>query len=330
MSYRVVVNAKHAKREEAIRETVALITRELSKAEQRITSSSSTFHLDTGQIVQAIEEGQQWTSTQVVTAFIKPAIRAQDETNCITEVMFSDALRTASELDGHFTTTKELEAWTIAWRPDQFQRPHLPAKYVKLETSLWSKPMSLKIWQTSNVRTHRGTQPRTLPMRSTSVVGLVKEKARFWRWVEIQYWRQYEDSGAFLWTVRSQTGFRKGQLTRNSGAFTLSADPNPGFKSIPTVSGSMTRTTEDIKIASRVVFGKTVNHSSAPVPYCEVKLGRKSKFGYYFDDGMARITPACHRAGCETVEVLRKQGHEHIELGLPSLGRCPRHSYLSH
>lgn len=37
-----------------------------------------------GQIVRAIKGGQ-WTSTQVVTAFIKSAVRAQDETNCITE-----------------------------------------------------------------------------------------------------------------------------------------------------------------------------------------------------------------------------------------------------
>lgn len=36
------------------------------------------------QIVRAIRRGQ-WTSTQVVTAFIKSAIRAQDETNCVTE-----------------------------------------------------------------------------------------------------------------------------------------------------------------------------------------------------------------------------------------------------
>ena len=45
MSYKVVVGAKRAKREEAIRDTVALTTRELSKEEQRITSSSGTFHL---------------------------------------------------------------------------------------------------------------------------------------------------------------------------------------------------------------------------------------------------------------------------------------------
>ena len=80
----------------------------------------------------------------------------------------------------------------------------------------------------------------------------------------------------------------------------------------------MARTVEDIEIASRVVFGKSANYSSAPVPYREVKLGRRLKFGYYFNDGMARTTPACRRAVSETVEALRKHGHKCIEFELPS------------
>ena len=80
----------------------------------------------------------------------------------------------------------------------------------------------------------------------------------------------------------------------------------------------MARTVEDIEIASRVVFGKSANYSSAPVQYREVKLGRKLKFGYYFNDGMARTTPVCSRAVSETVEALRKQGHECVEFELPS------------
>lgn len=80
----------------------------------------------------------------------------------------------------------------------------------------------------------------------------------------------------------------------------------------------MARTVEDIEIASRVVFGKSANYSSAPVPYREVKLGQKLKFGYYFDDGMARTTPACRRAVSEMVEALKKQGHECVEFELPS------------
>jgi len=45
MSYKVVVDAKQARREEAIREAVALTTRELSQEEKRIASSSGTFNL---------------------------------------------------------------------------------------------------------------------------------------------------------------------------------------------------------------------------------------------------------------------------------------------
>jgi len=105
---------------------------------------------------------------------------------------------------------------------------------------------------------------------------------------------------------------------KQRGIFTPCVDPNPGFKNIPTVLGPMARTVEDIEIASRVVFGKSANYSSAPVPYREVKLGQKLKFGYYFDDGMVRTTPACRRAVSETVEALMKQGHECVEFELPS------------
>ena len=80
----------------------------------------------------------------------------------------------------------------------------------------------------------------------------------------------------------------------------------------------MARSVEDIELASRVVFGRSANYSSVPVPYREVKLEQKLKFGYYFNDGMARITPACYRAVSETVEALRKQGHDCVEFELPS------------
>ena len=100
--------------------------------------------------------------------------------------------------------------------------------------------------------------------------------------------------------------------------FTTYVDPSPGFKNIPTVLGPMARSVEDIELASRVVFGRSADYSSVPVPYREVKPEQKLKFGYYFNDGMARITPACHRAVSETVEALRKQGHECVEFELPS------------
>lgn len=96
MSHKVISDAKRIKREEAIRDAAVVTTRELSKDERNIVSSSGTYcasafplflypyAITACQIVQAIKDGR-WTSTQVVTAFIKSAIRAQDETNCVTE-----------------------------------------------------------------------------------------------------------------------------------------------------------------------------------------------------------------------------------------------------
>jgi len=74
-------------------------------------------------IVKSIQDGE-WTAVQVVQAFIKCAIRAQRETNAITEgmspcnfftsylkrvqVMFKDALKEAEALDAEFAQTKQL------------------------------------------------------------------------------------------------------------------------------------------------------------------------------------------------------------------------------
>lgn len=95
-------------------------------------------------------------------------------------------------------------------------------------------------------------------------------------------------------------------------------DPSPGFKNVPTVLGPITRTVQDIEIACRATFGKWANYSSVPVLYREVKLKDRLKFGYYFNDGISLITPACSRALSETIEALREQGHECVEFKLPS------------
>ncbi|KAF9644165.1 amidase signature enzyme [Thelephora ganbajun] len=261
--------------------------------------------------------------------------------NCVTGVMFSDALRTASEPDAHFTTTKELKG-PLHGVPISFKD--------LIDVKGYDSSMGFSPWANNPapadadlVRQVR--EAGGIPLVKTNVPqNLANSECSNppWDTTKNPHDAKYipggssEGEGALLavlegsayqeqWVSNSPTHQHK-----SHGVFTPSADPNPGFKSIPTVLGPMARTIEDIEIASRVVFGKSANYSSAPVPYRQVKLGQKLKFGYYFDDGMARITPACHRAVCETVEAPRKQGHESIEFELPTLRRCPRHSYLSH
>ena len=53
---------------------------------------------------------------------------------------------------------------------------------------------------------------------------------------------------------------------------------------------------------------------SAPIPYRDIQLLKKLKFGYYLMNG---LVTACKRAVLETVEALRKEGHECVEVDVP-------------
>lgn len=98
----------------------------------------------------------------------------------------------------------------------------------------------------------------------------------------------------------------------------------------------MARTVEDVELASRIVFGKdSENYDPAPIPYRDVTLPEKLKFGYYvegrcaalftaqsfnnaFPDGIVQTSPACRRAVLETIAALRAAGHECVEFVPPN------------
>ena len=86
----------------------------------------------------------------------------------------------------------------------------------------------------------------------------------------------------------------------------------------------MGRGVEDLEVAARAVFGRRGSgkfYFPAPIPYRDVQLPKKLKFGYYLMDGLVKASPACKRAVLETVEALRKDGHECVEFSIPSR-RC--------
>lgn len=98
------------------------------------------------------------------------------------------------------------------------------------------------------------------------------------------------------------------------------ADPIPSFEGVRGVVGPMGRSVGDIELGCRVAFGQggRAPFLPPPLPYREVTLPKKLKFGYYTSDGFIKASPACKRAVLETVEALRKQGHECIEFEVPS------------
>ncbi|KAG6813163.1 hypothetical protein H0H92_013570 [Tricholoma furcatifolium] len=114
--------------------------------------------------------------------------------------------------------------------------------------------------------------------------------------------------------------------------------PVKGFEGIRTVVGPMGRSVDDLRLVSRTVFGVHENEQNvAPIPYREVELPPKLCFGYYTSglllrcnssrvkqlttfsmaDDYIKASPACQRAVLETVEALRREGHECIEFKVP-------------
>jgi len=97
----------------------------------------------------------------------------------------------------------------------------------------------------------------------------------------------------------------------------------PGLNVLTTVLGPMARSIADLEIACKTMFGEQSNENDiAPVLYRDVVLPEKLRIGYYTSDCYIKASPACKRAVLETVEALRKQGHECIEFDLPDLTRA--------
>lgn len=80
---------------------------------------------------------------------------------------------------------------------------------------------------------------------------------------------------------------------------------------------------QDLELYTRVAFGaQGRNHNVAPVPFRDVILPSKLKFGYFTSDNFVKTSPACKRAVLETIDVLRKKGHECIEIEIPSVAEA--------
>jgi hypothetical protein len=95
---KAAVESKRGERERLI--TAAEVTAVTAEHEQFLKVGAH-------EIVSRIEKGD-WTARQVTEAYIAQAIEAHRATNCLTEVLFDQALKRAEELDAQFALTKKL------------------------------------------------------------------------------------------------------------------------------------------------------------------------------------------------------------------------------
>ncbi|KAK7023858.1 putative amidase PB8B6.03 [Favolaschia claudopus] len=290
------------------------------------------------QIVDRIGQGE-WTATQVVTAYIARAVVAHNITNGVTEVLFSEALRQAQELDVEYASTRTLRG--------PLHGVPLSVKVQNLRASM------INGYDSSMGFSQRIGKPATSDsdvvalLKAAGAIPIVKTNVPqtmftfeccnpvFGRSVN-----PYNSS----FTCGGSSGGEAALLAMNGSALSIGSDVGgslrlpssmcgvyslkpspwrvssvgsgitvPGSEGIVSVAGPMGRCVEDLKMWCRVVFG-TQGRSNvvAPIQFREPQLPQKLRF-----DGYVRASPANKRAISETVTALRRQGHECVEILVP-------------
>ncbi|KAJ7881391.1 amidase signature domain-containing protein [Mycena leptocephala] len=268
-----------------------------------------------------------WTASQVLEAFIAQSLVAHSATNCITEVLFDHARERAKELDIGFKKTNRLKGplhgvpisvkdqynvegfdTTIGFtacinKPAQFTADFVQTMidagavpFVKTNV-----PQTMYAYECSNPLWGRTCNPYNAAYSSGGSSGGEACLG--------------SDIGGSLRIPAAYCGvysFKPGiGRVSDYGA----KESFPGFDGIKSVCGPMARCIDDLELACRISFGAPgAYNDQSPVPFRDVNLPKKLRFGYYTSDGIMKASPACIRAMEQTIDALKLAGHECIEL----------------
>ncbi|KAH9888812.1 amidase signature enzyme [Cubamyces lactineus] len=338
-SYLDVARRKQTQRDDAIRVARADIPQECfgAHAEPYLRATAQ-------EIVERISKGE-WTASEVLDAYISRAIQAQDVTNCLTEVLFAEARTQAKALDAEFAQTGKvrgpLHGVPVTFK-DTFDikghdttlgfsshaddpRPE-DALVVSLVRDAGGIPICktnlsqlIFFFECSNPIWGRTLNPYSKSYSSGGTSGgeaalLAMDGAVLGWGTDIGGSLRIPASFCGIYSLKP--GWSRISMTGVQGTW-------PGFEGIRTVAGPMGRTVDDIELAARLVFGKQgTEYDPAPLPYREPEMPKKLRFGFYLSDNFVKPSPACQRAVLETVEALRKAGHECVEFELPQAKRA--------
>ncbi|KAF9530362.1 amidase [Crepidotus variabilis] len=302
------------------------------------TEDSIYLRATATEIVSHIEKGR-WTASYVLEAYIKRAVYAHEQTNCLTEVFFPRARKQAAELDAEFILTKKLRG-PLHGVPvsikDQFkiegvdnsigfsQWLNKPAErnadivnlliaagaiiYVKTNV-----PQTMFAFECSNPVFGRTTNPYNDGYTSGgSSGGEAALLAMDGSAIGIG-----SDIGGSLRIPAAYCGVYSLKPAGGRVSYIGACGPTPGFDGIVSVAGPMGRSVKDLEIVSRIIFGQGTDTSLPPIPFRDVEIPKRLKFGYYTSDKYIKASPACQRAVFETIERLREAGHECVQIEFP-------------
>ncbi|KAJ6547162.1 amidase [Mycena capillaripes] len=280
------------------------------------------------EIVSHIERGD-WDSSQVVKAYLARAAAAHAKTNCVTEVLFAEALKQAQDLDNEFALTKKLRGPLHG----------VPISIKGVDSSMGFSALVQKPASSDADVVALLKAAGAIPIVKTNVPQTVFSfeccNPVFGRTVN-PYNGNFTSGGssggeAALLSmdgsalgVGSDIGGSLRMPTAFCGIYSLkpsplrvsyigAGTPVPGFEGITSVAGPMGRSVEDLEIFSRVVFGvQGRSHDVAPISYRQPEVPEKLRFDNYI-----KASPANKRAVMETISALQAHGHECIEIEVP-------------
>ncbi|KAF8903595.1 amidase signature domain-containing protein [Mucidula mucida] len=307
----------------------ATIDRKLEERSKKLASVDVNLSPDqeaylkatASEIVSFIADGK-WTASAVLEAYIQRSVQAQEATNCVTEIMFDEARLRAKELDVDFASTGKIRGpfhgipFSLKTRLTVAHLDDYEGFDSTIGFTQWAnKPASehatlvAQIIDAGGVPFVKTNVPQTMFASGGESALLALDGSAL---------GIGSDIGGSLRMPPAYCGVYS--LKPGSGRVALGGaqDPNPTFEGIKCVTGPIARSLTDLHLFCRTIFGlEDPTGIAAPLPYRETQLPTKLKFGYYTSDEFIKASPANKRAVLETVDALRKQGHECVEFTPP-------------
>ncbi|TXT15767.1 hypothetical protein VHUM_00270 [Vanrija humicola] len=302
----------------------------LSPAEVKITET------DAPTLVKQIL-AKELTSEAVTLAFSKRAAIAQQLTNCLTEIFFTEALETAKKIDAEYAATGKalgpLHGLPVSLK-DNFNIKGIDTTVGFVawanEPQQYESEMT-KIMRESGAVLFCKTNVPTAMMMAESYNNV-------WGYTTNPYNRKTSAGGSSggEGALLALKGSPLGVGTDIGGSIRIPSALNgiyglkpsfgrfatfgarsgmPGQEAVRSINGPMSSDLESVELWSKTVVDTKPwerDPNMLPIPWREVELPQQLAFGLILDNGIVRPTPPVTRALLETKAALEKAGHKVI------------------
>lgn len=316
---------------------------------QRITDVATAFHLSEPLTAQEVEVLAEPISTlvsavqtgkadpvDILRAYGKKALKAQEATNCLTEVMIFAALSWAQgcNRDGPLAgvpvslkDTVSVKGWDgcigySAWVGKPATKDSALVRLLRdagavpfVKTAV---PITLLSFESASDVFGRATNPHNSKYSPGGSTGgeaalLAYGGSRIGIGTDVAGSVRVPAHYSGVYTIKASTG-RFLKMGNNTSML--------GQEGVAPVYSPMARTLEDLETFWKAIMSMSpwnYDHSVLPIPWRVVDLNKAPlRWGVMWDDGVVRPSPACKRALEIVVGTLKKHGHTVVDVTPPS------------